>query len=85
MRRGDVTCSKCRAGFRRLELASMPPCRGEYRCPVCDTILEKFEGTTFVAYRLTVEPVNKAVASKGHHDDPLRFLLFSFGAETSQD
>jgi predicted Zn finger-like uncharacterized protein len=85
MKKGDVTCPECRAGFRRIELASMPPSRGEYHCPVCSTVLEKFDGTAFVAYRLSVEPVNKTVGNKDHHDDPLSFLIFSLGAEAARD
>jgi DNA-directed RNA polymerase subunit RPC12/RpoP len=57
MKKGDAICSECGAGFRRLELTSMPPSRGEYRCPTCGTVLEKFDGTAFVAYRLTIHPV----------------------------
>jgi hypothetical protein len=56
MKKGDATCSECGAGFRRLELTSMPPNRGEYRCSACGNVLEKFDGTTFVAYRLTIHP-----------------------------
>ncbi|MBR0827244.1 hypothetical protein JQ596_17100 [Bradyrhizobium manausense] len=56
MRKNDVTCPECGAGFRRLELASMQPCRGEYRCPACDEVLEQFDGSAFVTYRLTVQP-----------------------------
>ncbi|SEE48197.1 hypothetical protein SAMN05444164_8287 [Bradyrhizobium erythrophlei] len=29
---------------------------GEYRCPVCDTTLEQFDGDKLVAYRLTIQP-----------------------------
>jgi hypothetical protein len=29
---------------------------GEYRCLTCDSLLEKFTGQTYVAYRLTVQP-----------------------------
>jgi hypothetical protein len=30
--------------------------RGELRCPVCDHLLERFDGSREVALRLTVEP-----------------------------
>jgi hypothetical protein len=48
-------------------------------------VLEKFDSTAFVAYRLTVEPVKKKVGNKDHHDGPLNFLIFSSGAEASRD
>ena len=53
MKMDDVTCSACDAGFRRVELASEPGARGEYRCPVCGKVLEKFDGSALIAYRLT--------------------------------
>ena len=56
MRKGDVQCPHCRAGFLRIELASMRGEPGEYRCPTCDARLEKMSGITYVAYRLTVPP-----------------------------
>ena len=37
----------------------MPHSRGEYQCPVCDTVLEKFDGTALVAYRLVVQPLRE--------------------------
>jgi transposase-like protein len=56
MRRGDVICPQCKAGFRRIELASRPGVAGEYRCPLCQYVLEVFDGSTDIAYRLTVAP-----------------------------
>jgi DNA-directed RNA polymerase subunit RPC12/RpoP len=56
MKKGDVTCSECWAGFRRRELMSAPATKGEYRCPACGKVLEKFDGSKFVTYRLTVQP-----------------------------
>lgn len=56
MRKSDVTCPCCGAGFRRLELWSEPGSNGEYRCPVCETALEVFDGSMLIAYRLTVQP-----------------------------
>lgn len=44
------------AGFRRIELTSAAASEGEYRCPGCDEVLERFDGSNFVAYRLTVQP-----------------------------
>jgi transposase-like protein len=56
MRKSDVTCPKCHAGYRRIELASRPGGRGEFRCLLCDQVLEVFDGSTEVALRLTVQP-----------------------------
>jgi predicted Zn finger-like uncharacterized protein len=55
MKKDDVTCPHCGAWFRRLELSSKPGTGGEYRCPVCDTVLEIFDGSKLVAYRLTIQ------------------------------
>ena len=59
MKKQDITCPECRAGFRRIELSSRRGERGEYRCPICDALLEVFDGSTEVAYRLTVQPARK--------------------------
>jgi ssDNA-binding Zn-finger/Zn-ribbon topoisomerase 1 len=56
MKKSDVTCPDCSAGFRRIELSSQEGEPGEYRCPICDELLEVFDGSTEVAYRLTVAP-----------------------------
>lgn len=56
MEKGDMTCPKCGAGFRRIALTSVPGEPGEFRCSVCDRVLEVFDGATSVAYRLTVAP-----------------------------
>ncbi len=56
MRKGDVICPQCGAGFRRIELGSRRGTAGEFRCPLCDRVLEVFDGATEVAYRLTVAP-----------------------------
>ena len=56
MRKGDVICPECHAGFRRIELSSRRGSAGEYRCPLCDHMLEQLDGSTDVAYRLTVAP-----------------------------
>jgi hypothetical protein len=57
MRKNDVTCRECGAGFRRIELTSEPSVEGQYRCPACDTVLETFDGQKLVAYRLTIQPM----------------------------
>jgi uncharacterized Zn-finger protein len=56
MKRGDVICPQCNAGFRRIELASRSGKAGEFRCPLCDQVLEVFDGSTEIAYRITVAP-----------------------------
>ena len=61
MKKDDVTCSECGAGFRRLELTSKSGTKGEYRCPACDAVLEKFDGSALVAYRLTIQPSTRGI------------------------
>ncbi|MBR0692746.1 hypothetical protein JQ553_05890 [Bradyrhizobium lablabi] len=56
MKKADVTCPHCGAGFRRLELSTASGDKGEYHCPVCDTALEQFDGDKLIAYRLTIQP-----------------------------
>jgi transposase-like protein len=56
MRSSDIICPTCKAGYRRLEVASGEHTRGEYRCLVCDDLLEVFDGSAAVAIRLTVQP-----------------------------
>jgi hypothetical protein len=56
MKKSDLTCPTCHAGYRRIELTSRPGARGEYRCLLCDEVLETFDGSTDVAIRLTVQP-----------------------------
>lgn len=57
MKKNDVTCRECGAGFRRIELTSEPGAEGQYRCPACDTVLETFDGHKLVVYRLTIQPM----------------------------
>jgi predicted Zn finger-like uncharacterized protein len=56
MKRGDIICPNCNAGFRRIELDSRRGKAGEVRCPLCNDVLEVLDGSTEVAYRLTVAP-----------------------------
>jgi len=56
MRKSDVTCPKCNAGYRRIELTSRPGCKGAYHCSLCGEVLEVLDGKTDVAIRLTVQP-----------------------------
>lgn len=61
MRKSDVTCPECGAGFRRIELTSQSGSEWQYRCPTCDTVLETLNGSDLVAYRLTVQPSIRAL------------------------
>jgi len=54
MKVGDVTCPASDAGFRRIELSSWMGAPGEYRCPVCKTLIEVLDVSKEVTYRLTV-------------------------------
>ncbi|GAC1344065.1 MAG: hypothetical protein NVSMB20_19770 [Bradyrhizobium sp.] len=56
MKKGDITCPECNAGYRRIELSTRTGTRGEYRCLLCNHVLEVFDGATEVAIRLTVQP-----------------------------
>ena len=56
MKKSDIICPNCSAGYRRVELASGHGVKGEFRCLLCDHVLEVFNGTTEVAIRLTVQP-----------------------------
>jgi transposase-like protein len=56
MRKGDVICPRCNAGYRRIELASRSGRAGEFRCPLCDQVLEVFDGSSEIVYRITVAP-----------------------------
>ena len=56
MKKSDVTCPECGAGYRRIQLISRPGDGGEFRCLVCDHLLETFDGARTVALRLTVQP-----------------------------
>jgi len=56
MKKADVQCPKCDAGYRRIEVSTLRGEPGEYRCLICDHVLEGFDGKTRIAYRLTVQP-----------------------------
>jgi transposase-like protein len=60
MKKSDIQCPDCAAAYRRVELVSRHGQAGVYRCRVCDRVLETFDGTTEIAYRLTVVPERKA-------------------------
>ena len=69
MKKSDVTCEYCGAGYRRIELTSLKGERGSYHCLVCKRVLEIFNGSTQVAYRLTIAPV-RVTGTSGLQDDP---------------
>jgi hypothetical protein len=56
MRKGDVQCPHCGAGYRKIEISSMKGEAAEYRCQICNSPLETLSGQNYVAYRLTVPP-----------------------------
>jgi hypothetical protein len=56
MKKSDLTCPTCHAGYRRIELSSRPGTKGQYHCLLCNEVLETFDGSTDVAIRLTVQP-----------------------------
>lgn len=62
MRKSDVTCPKCQAGYRRIELTSKGGAAGEFRCLVCNEVLERMDGSTDIAFRLTVQPNTNSYA-----------------------
>lgn len=62
MKKSDVMCSECGAGFRRMELNSVSGESADYRCPACGCVLETLDGSKLVAYRLTVQPSIRALS-----------------------
>ena len=64
MRKGDVTCPDCFAGYRRIELESQKGKVGHYKCLICERVLEIFDGSREIAYRLTVQPSDLHVERK---------------------
>jgi hypothetical protein len=56
MKKSDLTCSECHAGYRRIELVSQGGTKGEFHCLLCGHLLEVFDGKTDIAIRLTVQP-----------------------------
>jgi hypothetical protein len=43
-----------------MELTSIKGQAGEFRCPLCETLIEAWDGETEVAYRLTIQPSLKS-------------------------
>jgi transposase-like protein len=60
MIKSDLICPQCKAGYRRIELKSKPWTVGKFRCLACDQVLETFDGSANVAFRLTVQPVKRS-------------------------
>jgi hypothetical protein len=60
MRKSDVQCLDCGAGYRRIELTSREGQPGSFKCVICARLLETFDGSHEVAYRLTVNPERPA-------------------------
>jgi hypothetical protein len=56
MKKSDIICPECRAGYRRIELVSKPGPKGKFRCLLCNHLIEVFDGSTEIAIRLTVQP-----------------------------
>jgi predicted Zn finger-like uncharacterized protein len=56
MRKSDLSCPQCHAGYRRVELVSRKGAKGEFRCLLCNHVIEVLDGDTDVAIRLTVQP-----------------------------
>jgi predicted Zn finger-like uncharacterized protein len=56
MQKSDVQCPNCEAGYRRIEVSSLRGEPGDFRCLICNQVLEGLTGTTHIAYRLTVQP-----------------------------
>jgi hypothetical protein len=54
----EIRChlSQCSAGYRRIALASRKGTQGEYRCLLCDHVIEVFDGSFEIALRLTIQP-----------------------------
>ena len=72
MRKSDVVCPKCNAGYRRIELATRPGTQGEFRCRICGHVLELFDGSSEVALRLTVPPAKYSDRKNGFQADAWR-------------
>ena len=56
MRKSDLICPECNAGYRRIELISKKGVKGEFPCLFCGHVLEVFDGRTDIVIRLPVQP-----------------------------
>jgi hypothetical protein len=57
------------AGYRRIELFSKGGKPSQYRCLICTRVLEVFDGSSEIAYRLTVQP---NLANRPSREDDLK-------------
>lgn len=62
MRKSDVMCPTCHAGFQRIELTFVKGRCGNFRCLVCSHAIETLDGSRLVAYRLTQAFATRAAA-----------------------
>jgi hypothetical protein len=69
-----IICPKCKASYRRLEVASGRRTNGEHRCLLCHHILEVFDGSTEVAIHLTAQPEKAAKRRQSQRADYLPLL-----------
>jgi transposase-like protein len=46
MRKSDITCPECKAGYRRIDLISKKAAKSAFRCLWCNHLLEVFDGST---------------------------------------
>jgi hypothetical protein len=51
-----IICPECGAGYRRIEVASGNGTKGDFRCLLCNHVLEIFDGSAEIAIRLTIQP-----------------------------
>jgi len=74
MRKSEVTCPECKAGYRRIELVSRVGTKGEFRCLLCDHLLEVFDGSSEVAIR-PHRPARKDIRVRPPTEAALLLLL----------
>jgi hypothetical protein len=72
MRKSDVICPECSAGYRRIELAARPGKLGEFRCLICDHVLELFDDSREVA---PVPPVKYRDAGDNRFSNGHRYVI----------
>jgi hypothetical protein len=45
MWKSDIICPECGAGYRRVTLVTCKGTKGEYRCLICNHVLDVFDGS----------------------------------------